>query len=125
MNFVLVGLGGALGAMARYGISVLLPSFDPSRHFPLATLTANAVGSVLIGLVVASLFTGAKLGDEWRLLVVVGLLGGFTTFSAFSLETLMLFQAGRPAVAALYAALSVAVIPALCMCGWWLGRVVS
>lgn len=125
MSFVIVGLGGALGAMARYGISLLLPSFDPSRHFPLATLMANTIGSLLIGFVIAALFSGGRLGEEWRLFMVVGLLGGFTTFSAFSLETLMLFQTGRPTAAAIYAVMSLVGIPALCACGWWLGRAVS
>ena len=125
MNFAIVALGGALGAMARYGISLHLPSFDASRHFPLATLMANTIGSLLIGFVIAALFAGGRLGEEWRLFMVVGLLGGFTTFSAFSLETLMLVQAGRPATAALYAVMSLVGIPALCAFGWWLGRAVS
>jgi len=125
MNFLLVGLGGALGAIARYGISTLLPNFDPSRHFPVATLLANAVGSLLIGFVIAAFFIGARLGDEWRLLMIVGVLGGFTTLSAFSLETMQLVQAGRLGVAAMYAILSLVGMPVLCAIGWWIGRSVS
>ncbi|HHY48516.1 MAG TPA: CrcB family protein, partial [Alphaproteobacteria bacterium] len=90
--FLLVGLGGGLGAMARYGAGILVGQVwrDP---FPLATLLVNVVGSVAMGLLVgllARLLPPAQ--HEIRLFVAVGLLGGFTTFSSFSLDAIALIE---------------------------------
>ena len=97
--FLLVGIGGALGAMARYGTSVAVGHFWRAS-FPVATLTVNVVGSLLMGLLVGWL---ARALPEWqneaRLFVAVGILGGFTTFSAFSLDVVTLFERGEMAPA--------------------------
>ena len=95
-----------MGALLRYGVSGLV---GVTQVFPWATLTINIAGSFAIGLV-----WGAFGSDEWfqqwgRALLVVGLLGGFTTFSAFSLETLNLLQNNRPGLALAYAGASVLV----------------
>jgi CrcB protein len=100
MNFLLVALGGAIGASARYGVSLAIPARD---GWPWATFVVNVSGSLLIGLLAGWLATRAEAGEPWRLLFGVGVLGGFTTFSAYSLETLRLFERGDIAGGAAYA----------------------
>lgn len=101
----LVALGGAIGASLRYlaglGVVRLLGHHD----FPMAIITVNVIGSFLMGVfVVAAAQRGlTHLGP----FVMTGLLGGFTTFSAFSLETVTLFERGQPGQAVLYVAMSV------------------
>lgn len=98
-----VFLGGGLGAWLRFAAGRLLPS----DSFPWATLSVNVIGSFAMGLLAAWL---ARAGgaEELRLLLGVGLLGGFTTFSAFSLEIVQLAQRGSLGLAGLYVALSLA-----------------
>ncbi len=86
MIAALVFLGGGVGALTRYALSTLLP--PAANGFPWATLAANLSGALLIGLLVRTL----PDSEAWRALVLVGLLGGFTTFSTLSLETLQLLQ---------------------------------
>lgn len=85
----LVGTGGALGAVVRYGVGLLVKS---ASGFPWATLSVNIVGSLLMGLVMGWLGRQGGATDTMRLFWVVGLLGGFTTFSAFSLELVSLLE---------------------------------
>lgn len=107
---LLVALGGGGGALLRYHLGRQFGA--ASLGFPWATLTVNVAGSTAMGLLVGWLARhgeGGIVGAEgWRLLLGVGLLGGFTTFSAFSLEIVGLWQRGQPGLAALYAAVSVA-----------------
>jgi fluoride exporter len=105
--FLLVGAGGALGAMGRYGTGVLLGRVWQGS-FPLGTLAVNILGSLLMGLFIGSMarFTPLWQGDA-RLFFAVGLLGGFTTFSAFSLEVVLLAERGEMVQAGLYVAASV------------------
>lgn len=88
--FLLVGLGGAVGSMLRYGVGLLLAS----AAFPYATLAVNVAGCLGIGLLLPSVERAAALPPDVRLLVVVGFLGGFTTFSAFGSETIALLRSG-------------------------------
>lgn len=105
--FLLVGIGGALGAMARYGAGVVVGQLWRTS-FPLATLLINVVGSLAMGLLVGWLARTLPPGqDEIRLFVAVGILGGFTTFSAFSLDVTLLFERGAVAHALAYVAASV------------------
>jgi len=113
MNALLVALGGALGAVLRYSTGLALPRPDATA-FPWATLGVNLAGSLAIGLLAPVL----ARHDAARLLLITGVLGGFTTFSAFSLDALTLVQAGRPGLAALYIAGSVLGGLALCALGW-------
>ena len=107
-----VALGGAIGAVLRYqlgrGMTWWLGPQMVSL-FPWATLAANAVGSLAMGLLAGWLaFRSSGDGEQMRLLLGVGLLGGFTTFSAFSLEMVLLIERGQFLFAALYAILSFA-----------------
>ena len=96
MTWLLVGLGGALGSMARHGLNHLIHQRQLSSTFPAGIFTINVVGSVIIGvvggLVVSSRWT---LSSDARTFVIVGLLGGFTTFSSFSFDTLALIRDGH------------------------------
>lgn len=86
---LLVGTGGALGAVARYGVGLMVKS---ASGFPWATLSVNIAGSLLMGLVMGWLGRQSGATEPVRLFLAVGLLGGFTTFSAFSLELVGLLE---------------------------------
>ena len=96
MTWILVGLGGALGSMARHGLNHLVHQRQLSSTFPLGIFAINITGSVLIG-IVAGLVVSSRLtlSSEARTFLIVGLLGGFTTFSSFSFDTLALFRDGH------------------------------
>jgi CrcB protein len=113
-SIVLVGLGGGIGAVARFLLSSAVGRFW-TAPFPLATLVVNILGSLLMGLVIGGVTRALpQLAEEARLFLGVGVLGGFTTFSSFSLETVTLMERGLIGQAALYILLSVAVsVPAL------------
>ena len=106
-TFVAVAVGGALGAVSRYSFGLVALALIGNR-FPWATLGVNVVGSFLIGL--AAVLIGDRIvdGELWRPLIIVGFLGAFTTFSAFSLDTLLLLQQGNYNIALAYATGSVA-----------------
>jgi CrcB protein len=95
----LVALGGGAGAAARYWLG---RAIGAGHGFPWGTFAANAAGSMALGLLAGWLARHGSGGEHWRLLLGVGLLGGFTTFSAFSLESVLLIQRGLPGLAALY-----------------------
>ncbi len=97
-GFAAVGLGAALGAWLRWGLSAWLNLRVPS--FPLGTLAANLAGGYLVGFCVAFFVARADLAPEWRLFAVTGLLGGLTTFSTFSAEVVELLMRGEVAPAA-------------------------
>lgn len=115
-NFLAVGAGGAIGAMGRYAVG-LIPALQRGA-FPLHTLLINLGGAILIGMAVASAQRWTDLSPTLLLFWRVGICGGFTTFSTFSLESLTLLEHGRTELFALYALLSVA----LCLVGVWLGK---
>jgi CrcB protein len=101
-----VALGGALGSWLRYVTGRLwLAAIGPSA-FPWATLSVNVLGSFAMGLLAGWLARQGDAGESWRLLLGVGALGGFTTFSAFALEFGMLAERGALGTAALYVAVS-------------------
>lgn len=89
-NVLLVALGGGLGAAARFGVSLAVPS--RADAFPYATFLINVGGSLLIGLLAGWLAMRGDAGEAWRLFLGVGVLGGFTTFSAYSLETMRMIE---------------------------------
>lgn len=116
MNVVLVALGGAVGAVARYGLGLAAARWA-GAGLPWGTWAANAVGSLCIGLALP------LIGDErTRLAVLVGVLGSFTTFSTYSAETVLLWEAGRRGLAVANAVGSVGVGVACVLAGLALGR---
>src|SRR5690606_11384081 len=117
MNLLLVAAGGAIGALARYGVGVGAARWL-GLAFPWGTLAVNVVGGFAMG------WLAARVGPEQetlRLALGVGVLGGFTTFSAFSLETVRLME-HQPGLAALYVAASVVLSVGACWLGLFLGR---
>jgi fluoride exporter len=99
--YLLVGLGGALGAMARYGIGTAVPA--PANGFPLATALINIAGSLAMGVLIGVLAkTTPQYQNEIRLFVAVGIFGGFTTFSSFSLDAITLIERGDFLLATVY-----------------------
>ena len=91
--FIAVGLGAAIGSWLRWGLSVWLNSTLP--ELALGTLSANLIGGYLIGLAVAFFIQQPELSPEWRLFIITGFLGGLTTFSTFSAETVTLLARGQ------------------------------
>ncbi|HEX8385606.1 MAG TPA: fluoride efflux transporter CrcB [Rubricoccaceae bacterium] len=120
---LLVALGGALGAAARYAAALALGRPTLVSGLPLGTLVVNLAGCLLVGLVVP--FVTRPGAEPARLLVVVGVLGGFTTLSAFSLESVELLRAGKAGAAVLYGALSVGLGLTLTALGLRIARALS
>lgn len=116
MGFLFVGLGGAVGAMLRYAIS-LIPY---KGGFPLLTFVTNILGALLIGFIVGYALK-RNVNDSLMLFLKTGLCGGFTTFSTFSLEAYNLFVGGSKILAVSYAVLSTV----CCILGVWLGIALS
>lgn len=105
-NVFLVGIGGFLGSIARYWISYLNLSI-PFFSIPLGTLLVNITGSVIIGFLTGISEKSALLTSEWRLFFMVGICGGFTTFSSFTNENLVLMHNGQILTVLIYTALSI------------------
>ena len=116
INLLIVAAGGALGAAGRYAVGLLPVKTD----FPLLTLLVNAAGAVIIGFL-AGLFARGGLTDRRLLFWKTGVCGGFTTFSAFSLEAVQLFEKGRHLAGSLYRLLSLL----LCLAGVLAGQALS
>ena len=116
---LVVAIGGAFGALARYGVGVLLP--HDANGFPWRTLLINLTGSFLLGFVYRYV-DGMASADEIHALVGVGFCGAFTTFSAFSLEAVSLIQSGHAVRAGAYVAASVALCMIGTAAGLWLGN---
>ncbi|MCL4119871.1 UNVERIFIED_CONTAM: hypothetical protein GTU68_020502, partial [Idotea baltica] len=108
--------GGALGAVLRYGVSNGIYRLL-GRDFPYGTLVVNVLGSLLMGFLFVLLVERMAVSAEWRLALLVGFLGAFTTFSTFSFETLALFNEG----ALLKALLNIIISVTLCLTATWLG----
>jgi CrcB protein len=124
MNLLIVALGGAAGSVARYLVT-LAAGQAFGTHFPWGTLAVNIAGSFLMGLVIALGAHKLQLSNEMRLALTTGFLGGFTTFSAFSLDFAFLFERKDYTLAALYLAGSVglsilALFAALILVRQWL-----
>ncbi len=102
-NLLLVGLGGGIGSVLRYAAGLLISS----KYFPYATLAVNIIGSFIIGIVFAMSIKEPGISTQWKLFLATGICGGFTTFSAFSMENLELFQNGKVVIAVSYILLSI------------------
>ena len=122
MNFLLVAAGGALGAGMRHLASGAVLR-QMGADWPYATFSINVLGSFLLGLLAGWLaLKGDEDSSQLRLLLGAGVLGGFTTFSAYSLEVVLLIERGRIAAAALYASGSVAIGIAFLFVGLMIAR---
>lgn len=116
-NLLLVAAGGAIGSALRWGLTGLVQRWSGSA-FPWGTFAVNAAGSLAIGFLMALALERALVSPATRLFVVTGVLGGFTTFSAFSYETLALLRDGQWPAAAAYAFGSLLAGVAGAMSGW-------
>ena len=119
-NVAIVGAGSFIGGAARYLVSLVMKGV--SKGFPWATLVVNVAGCFLIGLLWGYYSRGASEGSSWALFLTVGVCGGFTTFSTFSKEALMMLQAGNYWGFAAYVAASVIAGIALVALGYYLVR---
>lgn len=118
---LLVGLGGCIGSVMRYGLAIWVTRMKGAALMPLETLAVNGLGCLAAGVVIG-VAAGRGLSDGARLFWLVGVLGGFTTFSAFGLETFQLLRAGHGGTAALNAVLQVGVGLAAVALGYALAR---
>ncbi|MGH8809183.1 MAG: fluoride efflux transporter CrcB [Noviherbaspirillum sp.] len=116
MSWLAVGLGAAIGAWLRWGLSLWLNTMH--HQVPLGTLIANLGGGYLIGIAIGFFAGHMEIAPEWRLLAITGFLGGLTTFSAFSAESMLLLQRGDYAWALGHAALHLVGSIALCIAGF-------
>jgi fluoride exporter len=105
-TILLIGSGGFLGSIARYGLQHLMHKTITSV-FPYGTLLVNIIGCFAIGLIYGSLGKSNWLTEDWKLFLAIGICGGFTTFSSFSYENIKLLQDGQAFQALLYIAASV------------------
>ena len=106
LKYVVVGLGGFLGAIARFWLGAYIGNRMGTK-FPYGTFVINISGSFLIGLVITTLSGRADWSPNWRYLIPIGFLGGYTTFSSFEYETLRTIQDGQIGLGILYVGLSV------------------
>lgn len=119
-NLVAIAGGGAIGAMMRYGVANGVNTMF-GRSFPYGTLAVNVLGSLVMGLLYVLMLERLAVGPEWRAALQVGLLGAFTTFSSFSIETLLLIESGETFRAVLNIVLSVS----FCLVAVWLGATIG
>ena len=119
-NIISIAIGGAFGSLFRYGMSngiyILL-----GKGFPYGTLAVNILGSIIMGSVYVLMVERAVISEELRAGITIGLLGAFTTFSTFSIETLNLIESGEIVKAGLNVFLSVV----LCISACWIGLIVT
>ena len=120
MQVLAIAAGGAIGALLRFWMSNGIYSLV-GRTFPYGTLAVNVLGSLLMGLLYVLLIDKLVLGAHWRAALLVGLLGAFTTFSTFSIETLNLIEEGELVRALLNVLLSVV----LCLGAAWVGMLMG
>ena len=119
-SFIAIGLGAALGAWSRWGLTLWLNARH--SHFPLGTYAANAIGGFLIGFAIAALARHPEISPAWRLFIITGFLGGLTTFSTYSAEVVTLIERGQIAWALGVGSAHLATSLLLTGLGLWVGR---
>lgn len=120
-EITLVGLGGFAGSVLRYKVGALLLHTSPNSQFPWATLIVNGVGCLLIGIIATMIERFTSYNAELRLLLITGVLGGFTTFSAFGFETMTLLRSGS----IVFAGMNVGANIIVGLIGVWLGMYIG
>lgn len=120
MRVLLIAIGGAIGTLLRYGLSVWLSA--PGRPFPLPTLLANVVGCFVLSLIAGLTLKGLALSADVRLALSVGFCGGLTTYSSVNQEVIALFEEGRAPIALVYAVMTMVVCGLAGALGFWGGR---
>ena len=121
MGYLIVFLGGGIGAAMRHGINIAVAR-ALGTAFPYGTLLINISGSFIMGAVAAYFAFKGDASQHWRLFLTTGILGGFTTFSAFSLDAMLLYERSETGLAALYVVASVGVSIAALFAGFALVR---
>lgn len=121
MNILLVAIGGAMGCVARYFVNIWSVRFA-GAGFPWGTLCVNLIGSFAIGFLAEVIARRFNASTELRHFLMTGILGGFTTFSAFSLDTISLFERGEYALTGIYIGASVGLSIVAVFAGLALGR---
>ncbi len=121
MGFLIVFLGGGLGAALRHGVN-LAAARILGTAFPFATLFENVSGSLMMGLLAGYFAFRGGPTQHWQLFLTTGILGGYTTFSAFSLDAALLYERGALGMAALYALVSVVLAVGGLFAGLWIVR---
>lgn len=94
LHLFIIGLGGALGSIGRYGVQILMKKYWDSP-FPMGTFVVNLLGCFLIGLFYSFTHKYLEMNEDWKLFLIVGICGGFTTFSSYSYENLILLREGH------------------------------
>lgn len=128
-SFLLVGLGGALGAMCRYGITLLfnllninrLAAADAASYAALLKGSAGTFATNSLGCLLMGLFVSLCPAGSWQLMLTVGLCGGFTTYSTFSMQSVTMLQQGRYGLAAIYILGTVLCCITFAALGCWIG----
>lgn len=118
-GYLWIGIAGAMGALLRTGIGELLPY---ENGFPIATFSVNMIGTFLLCLLVAGVVRKISAAKHVQDAITTGFLGSFTTFSALSMETVLLFETGQPIMGVLYVGLSIIGGIAAGMLGFHLGQ---
>ena len=123
MSWLAVGLGAAIGAWLRWCLGMWLNNIH--QHIQLGTLVANLGGGFIIGMATSFFFWHNNLSPEWRLFIITGFLGGLTTFSTFSAETVLMLQRGEYVWASIQILLHVAGSILMCIAGFAAYRYLS
>jgi CrcB protein len=122
-GYFIVFLGAGLGGALRHGVN--LAAMRVGSPFPVGTLTVNVAGSLAIGLLAGWFAAKGDPAQAWRLFLITGILGGFTTFSAFSLDVAVLYERGHPATAGLYVLASVVASIGALFAGLFIARSIA
>lgn len=121
MEYIAIGVGGALGAIMRFFVGTHLTKLL-GAGFPFGTLAVNVLGSFLMGIFAVIIIEQLKMPGYWRELLIIGFLGAFTTFSTFSLDGLNLLHNGQISTAIVYFLVSVIGSLLACFAGWYLTK---
>lgn len=124
MGFLIVFLGGGFGAALRHGVNLGVGRWL-GTGFPFGTMAVNVTGSIVMGLLAGYFAFKGDASQHWRLFLTTGILGGYTTFSAFSLDAALLYERGTIGLALVYVLASVVASIGGLFAGLWIARAIS